>query len=183
MSRPFFGSAFFFLAVFSVFWATGVLAAERAEVIDQDKDGRKETKIFYEGNLKVRSEVDQDGDGKPERWDVFDSHGQMKNLASDSNHDGKPDYFQELLKGRDLVLREYDRNYDGKIDERMLMRWDNNKKIPTFVRGKPGWIPTPGYTWIWIEEDNDFDGKIDVYGERGHGHPSKARIGQKMQTG
>ena len=126
--------------------------------------------------------VDQDGDGKPERWDTFDSHGQMKTLASDSNHDGKPDFFQEYLKGRDLVLREYDRNFDGKIDERMLMQWDNNKKLPTFVRGKPGWIPIPGYTWLWIEEDNDFDGKIDVYDERGNDHPSKTRIGQRMAS-
>ena len=74
MSRRFFERAFFFLIVFSVFCAAGALAAERMEAVDQD------------------------GDGKPERWDTFDSHGQMKTLASDSNHDGKPDFFQEYFK-------------------------------------------------------------------------------------
>ncbi len=181
MSRSFFGSAFFFLALFSILWATGALAAERMEEIDQDKDGRKETKIFYEENKKIRAEIDRDGDGKPEQWVTYDSQGKTKSIAKDSNHDGKPDLFQEMLKGRNLVLKESDRNYDGKIDQRVLQQWDANKRITTFMNGRPGHIPNPGYTWIWKERDNDFDGKIDDYLERGNKNPSKEKIGQPMR--
>ena len=130
----------------------------------------------------MRGKYESDADGKPEEWLAFDSQGKMKGIATDSNHDGKPDLFQHFLKGRDLTLLEEDRNYDGKMDRRMLRQWDASKRIQTFARNRPSWIPAPGYTWIWIEEDNDFDGKIDVYEERENEHPSKARIGQRMQT-
>ena len=157
MSRPLDQGAFFFLAVLFIFWASDdALAAETVKAIDQD------------------------GDGKPERWMTYDSQGKIKYIAKDSNRDGKPDQFQEHLKGRNLITKEYDRNYDGKIDRRMLMRWDANKKITTFINNRPGSIPNPGYTWIWKEEDDDFDGKIDVYAERGNKNPSKAKIGQAI---
>lgn len=93
--------------------------------------------------------------------------------ASDTNGDGKPDKFYTFLKGRMLVLREYDRNFDGKIDRRALAEWGT-------IRYGPGQPPMPGYLNLWSEEDNDFDGKIDVYKERGNKNPPRDRIGKPI---
>ena len=125
-------------------------------------------------------EVDTDLDGRIDTWNSYDSKGVLKASAKDSNKDGKPDQFKTLLKGRDLVLKEYDRNYDGKIDKRQLAQWDANKRLPIFTNNKLEHISAPGYITLWTEEDNDFDGKIDSYRERGNKSPSKSKIGMLM---
>ncbi len=100
-------------------------------------------------------------------------------MAKDTNHDGKPDRFTLLLKGRNLILREVDTNFDGKIDQRSLMEWDPDKKI-TIMTSRIERIPNPGYAVIWREEDKDFNGKIDAYREKGKKDPEPSRIGQSM---
>ncbi|MBI4352695.1 MAG: hypothetical protein HY593_02090, partial [Candidatus Omnitrophica bacterium] len=98
--------------------------------------------------------------------------GTLEGTARDTNGDGKPDQFKKLVKGRELVLKEYDRNFDGKIDKRVLAQWD-------VIRTQPGAPGIPGYRNVQREEDNDFDGKIDAYREKGV-KDSTAKIGQKM---
>ncbi|MGH7198206.1 MAG: hypothetical protein ACREH5_05660, partial [Candidatus Omnitrophota bacterium] len=144
-------------------------AQERIELIDEDKDGRKETKMFYDAYGKVKGEVDMNGDGQPDRfvkfkrgkrvsaendlnydgkidaWEIYDDKGIIKRKAKDTNGDGKPDQFNEMLKGRQLVLKEYDRNGDGKIDKRQLDQWGVRK----FGPGLPS---VPGYVPLWREE-------------------------------
>ncbi len=101
-------------------------------------------------------------------------------IAKDTNHDGKPDRFTLFLKGRNLILREVDTNFDGKIDQRSLMEWDPNKKI-TVMTNRVEQIPNPGYSVIWMEEDRNFDGKIDAYREKGKKEdPTSSKIGQPM---
>ena len=124
--------------------------------------------------------ADKDGDGKPDVWYQYDKAGHLKRSASDSNHDGKPDQFKEMIKGRNVVLREYDRNFDGKIDRRAMTEWDPDKKLQTFVNGRMQRTPMPGYVTLWSEEDNDYDGKIDVYRERGNKNPPKDKIGKPI---
>lgn len=176
----------------------GGFAEGKVELVDEDGDGRKESKIFYDdrGN-KARGEVDLNGDGKPDRWVVFkngvrytaqddkdfdgkvdhwsyyDEKGALKLSASDTNKDGKPDKWNLALKGRLLVQREYDRNFDGKIDRRALTAWG-------MIKYGPGQPATPGYITLWSEEDNDFDGKVDVYKEKGNKNPPKDRIGKPI---
>ena len=45
----------------------------------------------------------------------------------------------------------------------------------------PQYTAMPGYVTLWSEEDNDFDGKIDAYTERGNKNPSRERIGQPIE--
>ena len=191
-------------AVLVLGFSSVLLAAERVELKDEDGDGRKETQIFYEGNEIARAVIDKNGDEKPDQWLYFmngkrhaaeiDSdfdgkidtwimynvEGKAKTIAKDTHHNRRPDYFQTFLKGRELVLREYDRNFDGRIDKRALMQWDPNKKITVVTNGRVGTIPNPGYRWIWKEEDNNFDGKIDVYQERDNKNPSVDKIGKEI---
>ena len=197
-------SACLFTVVFVLGLSTALWAAERVEWKDEDGDGRKEAQIFYDGDKIVKALMDKNGDGKPDQWLYFvngkrhaaeidsdfdgkidtwimyDAEGKTKTIAKDTNHDGRPDSFQKLLKGRELVLKEYDRNFDGRIDKRELRQWDANKKIAIVMNGRVSSIPNPGYKWVWKEEDNNYDGKIDVYQERGNKNPSTEKIGQEM---
>ncbi len=95
-----------------------------------------------------------------------------KITAKDTNGDGKPDQFKQFLKGRSLVLHEYDRNFDGKIDMRKLSEW-------AMIRPVPGESPLPGYRTVRREEDNDFDGIVDVYYDR-NDKDSRLRVGKKI---
>lgn len=197
-----------FLLLLALF-STGIArAAERVELLDEDGDGRKETKIFYENNVKARVEVDKNGDGKPDevvwfkngrrsraeidsdfdgavdKWNYYDEKGELLRAARDTNHDGKPDNFELLLKGRNLVLRERDANHDGKIDRRELTAWDGDRRISVFSNGRMRSMPNPGYATLWREQDKNFDGKVDAYYKKGDksGEAAKAHIGQPIQT-
>ena len=127
--------------------------------------------------------LDKNNDGKTDTWLDRDEKGALKYSAKDTNGDGKPDVFTQYIKGRNLILREFDKNDDGKIDERALVQWDSNRRTPLYDGGRMTCIPTPGYTALWVEEDKDFDGKIDVYREKGNKNPPKDKIGQPIEKG
>lgn len=111
---------------------------------------------------------------EPRIWKERNSKGILMRTSRDTNADGKPDSHQLLLKGRILILREVDKNFDGKIDQRRLVEW-------TTFRYGPSQPEIPGYRNLWREEDTDFDGIVDVYTERGQKAPSE-RIGKPMKT-
>ena len=131
--------------------------------------------------LKESAE-DKNHDGKMDHWYWRDSKNHLVRQAVDNNGDGKPDQFYTFIHGgRDFVIREYDRNFDGKIDKRLLVHWDAGKTIPILNGTRMTRIPNPGYGSVWKEEDNDFDGMIDVYVDKRD--KTKTRVGQKISTG
>ncbi len=192
------------LSLLLVFSLSSLFAAEKTEWTDENKDGKNETQFFYEDGKKVKAEVDLNGDGRPERfvkykdnkifsaevdrdsdgtvdeWEAYDSEGRLKTDARDGNKDGKPDQFWAMIQGRNVVLREADRNYDGRIDMRSLNQWDPEKRLTTMAGSRVVTTSTPGYVSLWIEQDDDFDAKIDIYRERGNKNPSPSKIGQAM---
>ena len=126
--------------------------------------------------LKHHGEGASRFDGKIDTWYIYGAKGELKQILKDTNGDKKPDTFFTLLKGRNLMLREYDRNFDGKIDKRQVVEWSPERlKVP-------GQAPIPGYVPLWTEEDKNFDGKIDSYTERGNKNPSKEKIGKPINT-
>ena len=133
--RPFQGLAMTLLLPVFLLQATFCYAKQTVELVDSDKDGVKETQKIY---------VD----------------GKLKKIARDANGDGKPDGFKEFLKGRDLILVEKDRNFDGKIDQRKVMQWGSRRLVP----GQP---LIPSYVTISKDEDNDFDGRFETHWEKG----------------
>lgn len=64
-----------------------------------------------------------------------------KEVASDTNKDGKPDRWEKYLNGQPVSI-EADGNYDGIVDEKGF-----------FANGK----------LIKVEKDSDGDGKIDKW--------------------
>lgn len=135
-----------FIFLIAMFLTASAGAAEtkkdREEHLDRDKDGRKETRVVYKDNRRVRMAVDKNGDGKEDQFTLF-------------------------VKGRDVVLKEKDINFDGKVDWRSLLQWNPDKKITMMNGGRSQRIPMPGYDAVWKQIDNDFDGKIDIYREKG----------------
>ena len=141
--------------LFFVFFLLAQTASQAAlrEEWKADKDNKKRKHLFYNGKKMVRSE-------------------------NDTNDDGKPDQFYTYLGVRNFVTREYDRNFDGKIDRRTYGQWDNNRTITIPNGTRMMKIPNPGYRTIWSESDDNFDGIIDVYTDKRKGIKTKA--GQKM---
>ena len=128
-------------------------------------------------------EKDSDKDGRIDAWEVREGETLVRS-AKDTNRDGKPDQFRQMMQGRSLVLRSFDRNFDGRIDKRSLNAWNPDKKIPVPEGTRMRYLSTPGYSTLWREEDNDFDGKVDVYWEKGQkdGAPISARVGQPIDV-
>ena len=66
----------------------------------------------------ARIEYDDDGDGKPERAEVF-KDGALVRVEIDSDRDGRIDRWQNWDRGR-LVSEEIDTNGDGVPDRRLV---------------------------------------------------------------
>lgn len=144
--------------------APPALAEIRKDSFDKNNDEKIDLIMTLKDGLRVSAEIDRDFDGTFDSWSVYNEKGKLKSTATDTNKDGKPDSFKELIGGdRGLVLKENDANFDGKIDKRSLSQWDPNKSVMTMEGNRPTRIPMPGYKTLWIEQDKDFDGKIDVY--------------------
>src|ERR1700730_5796243 len=62
----------------------------------------------------VRTE-DQNGDGRPDVWRVYDRQGQLSEMAVDTNFDGRSDV-HEYYEHSELVRRESDRDFNGRVD-------------------------------------------------------------------
>jgi hypothetical protein len=76
--------------------------------------------VFGEGGEPLeRIELDQDGNGKPERVFTY-SLGKLTGESRDTNRDSKLDRFDRLDENGNLVLREEDMNADGAIDVRSI---------------------------------------------------------------
>ena len=62
----------------------------------------------------VRTE-DQNRDGRPDVWRVYDRQGQLAEVAVDTNFDGRSDV-HEYYEGGALVRRESDRDFNDRVD-------------------------------------------------------------------
>ena len=83
--------------------------------------GRPDLHLLFaaEGEPLERIELDDDGNGKPER--VFSyTLGRLTGESRDTNRDNRLDRFDRLDENGDLVLREEDVDADGTIDVRSI---------------------------------------------------------------
>ena len=153
-----------FVLVFAVFVGGQAQALEKEE-LDTNDDGVIDQTFYYEDDKKVRREADKNFDGKIDQWDYYDHEEAYRSTAKDTNLDGKPDKWR-YIEGPGVNLHEYDKNFDGKIDSRWLSQFMMDKRLKF-----------PRHLYIWKEEDQDFDGVIDVYRVRGEKDPQPTRIG------
>jgi hypothetical protein len=111
---------------------------------------------------------DQNADRKPDHWESYDSRGVKVLVASDTNLDGKPDYWKHPIRAM-MILRERDRNFDGRVDERSVTDFIYDRALK-FNR----------HLSLWRESDDDFNGAIDVYKVRGEALPKPDRRGLQI---
>src|SRR6202521_3362175 len=62
----------------------------------------------------VRTE-DQNGDGRPDVWRVYDRQGLLSEVTADTNFDGRSDVHEYYEHGA-LVRRESDGDFNGRVD-------------------------------------------------------------------
>ncbi len=90
--------------------------AEANGIVDRDGDGRVDQWIFRERGEISRVELDENADGRPDRFIHYDldTH-QIARVEEDSNADGASDSWTEYVDGR-VARRRGDGDYDGSID-------------------------------------------------------------------
>ena len=98
---------------------------------------------FYENEKLARVEVDENGDGRPDLWNIHAPSGELIRQEQDSDHNGTIDTWIDLdpKTKKELAVRR-DTDGDQKIDS-----WRKN--------GRDG---SPGYA---LEEDRNRDEKVD----------------------
>jgi len=90
--------------------------------------------VFYEARVRVRSEEDQDHDGRVDTWTTYakgDGDAEVvTRIERDKKGTGKPDTFEVFAQqnGKTVIVkREEDLNGDGKIDVTSV--YENGKLV------------------------------------------------------
>ena len=155
---------------------------------DSNADGTIDTVSFMDGSRILRVEIDQDQDGKVERWEHYGDHHQLVRVGFSRTNDGKENAWSyagpdgkvtrvEFAGGPDLrlvtrvehyqseaiVRSEEDTNRDGRMD-----KWETyeNGRLAALAfdsthRGTPDRRLTyRGDGTVAVEEDPDGDGRF-----------------------
>lgn len=121
---------------------------------DSDRDGRFDMKAVMDGSRVLRVEVDENGDGRPDRWEYYEPGGLAPTRIERSvRHDGRVTRTEGFQDGA-LAWAQDDRNDDGKVD-----RWEtyadgalSTLAIDTQGRGRPNRLITYGDGDKWKSE-------------------------------
>jgi hypothetical protein len=115
---------------------------------------------------------DQNGDGRPDVWRVYDRQHQLSEVAVDTNFDGRSDVHEYYERGA-LVRRESDRDFNDRVD--LVQEFDPTTREP-----------------VRAVVDVDFDGTADllvlfqggqpVYSEWAHPVAAAAASGDRALT-
>jgi hypothetical protein len=119
----------------------GLDGALREIKFDSNGDGKPDVFAYFSGrNTPDRLEIDENHDGKIDRWEEYNASGAMVRFAL-SKKGGVPDRFVEIDPVTKATLRvETDADHDGK-----------RERVELFVGGKLS----------RVEIDSDGDGKRD----------------------
>jgi hypothetical protein len=107
---------------------------------DSNHDGRPDQVALHDGAKVPREiQVDQDFDGKTDRWERYSPSGQLERVGT-TKTGGRPDTWATTGTDGSLARMEYDQDGDGKIERAELL--------------KDGLVSA-------VEIDADRDGRID----------------------
>jgi hypothetical protein len=109
---------------------------------DRNKNGVIDTWTDMDGARPLRSRIDQDENGTPDRWEYYDDQGKLLKVGFSRSNSGKPDAWgfsgpdgqmarveisstgddqkidrREFFTGGVLVRVELDTNEDGRVDK------------------------------------------------------------------
>jgi len=118
----------------------------------------------------IVAELDLNGDRKPDTWRttrrIEDGRELLVRVERDLNGDGRIDLWQE--HGPDGLLYEerFDFDFDGKLDERVLLEKGQvvRKELSFAFDGRPGaWVFYEKGKRVRRERDLSGDGKVDYW--------------------
>jgi hypothetical protein len=121
---------------------------------DSDKDGRVDMKAVMDGSRVLKVEVDENNDGRPDRWEYYEPMGlSPTRIERSTQRDGKVTRTEGFRNGA-LAWVEEDRDGDGKVD-----RWEtyvdgalSTLALDSQGRGRPDRVVTYGDGDKWKSE-------------------------------
>jgi antitoxin component YwqK of YwqJK toxin-antitoxin module len=134
-------------------------------LIDKNRDGKVDLKVFYENSQKTFLMRDTDFDGYFDTTQRYDDPEWTMIILQDINKDEKPD-IRSFFKDSTLRRKEIDENLDGFMD--VVEIFDENGDLATLeehLQGKPWltWYYEPGEILVRGEEDKNQDGAVDIW--------------------
>jgi hypothetical protein len=109
---------------------------------DANKDGKVDTTSFMDGARVLRIEIDQDQDGKVERWEYYGPGQKLEKVGFSRLNDGKEDAWSFAAADGSISRIEIATQRDGKIS-----------RTESYEKDAP----------VRAEEDTNGDGKIDKW--------------------
>jgi len=131
----------------------------RLEYIEYDSngDGRPDHVAHHQGNkLPGLIEVDEDFDGRMDRWESYDAQGRLLKVAA-SRRGAGPDIWNVLGPDGQPARREYDDDGDGRVERSELL---NAGRV------------------VRLEVDADRDGRVDRWQDWRDGR----LVGEELDT-
>jgi hypothetical protein len=87
---------------------------------DRNRNGVMDTWTDMEGARPLRSRIDQNEDGKVDRWEYYDNQGKLLKVGFSRNNDGKPDSWSFPEPDGTIARVEI----SSKADEKAIDRWE-----------------------------------------------------------
>jgi hypothetical protein len=130
---------------------------------DRDADGRADMVVRFGPNAKPSAaEIDADLDGTVERWEYFDTHGQLVKLGRARRQPGTPDEWEVHGPENEVTRRELDEDGDGAPDRTEYLSRGRVylEELDTDQSGKPDrrLVRGAGGEILRIEVDKNEDG-------------------------
>ena len=116
---------------------------------DSNNDGKPDTFGYMDGSRVLRIEIDQDEDGKIDRWEYYDANQKVEKVGFSRAHDGKEDAWSFTGPDGTINRIDYSTRRDGKVT-----------RTEHFEKG----------ALVSAEEDSDEDGKMDKWETYGDAH-------------
>jgi antitoxin component YwqK of YwqJK toxin-antitoxin module len=110
--------------------------------VDAKKDGKPDIYSYMDGTNFVRIEIDNDEDGKIDRWEYYGKDHKLEKVGFSRANDGKPDSWAYQAPDGSIARVEISTHRDGKID-----------RTEFYQNG----------VLVRAEIDGDGDGKVDKW--------------------
>ena len=118
---------------------------------DANKNGKIDTWTEMDGSRPVRSRIDQDEDGRMDRWEYYDAAGKLNKVGYSRKGDGKPDAWAYPNAGGSILRIEA----SSTGDETRIDRWETYGERAT---GSDAMGPL-----VQVVQDTNGDGKRDKW--------------------
>ena len=111
-------------------------------IFDRNRNGVMDTWTDMDGPRPIRSRIDQDEDGKIDRWEYYSPDQKLEKIGSSRAHDGKEDAWSYLGPDGTVARIDVSLRRDGRVT-----------RVEHYQRD----------VLVAAEEDGDDDGKMDKW--------------------